>query len=122
MERPGSQLGPIEIMGNLAYLGPTFLAQHRNPLVSPLLAPRPSNFPPSYFSVGDEDSLLPHSLAMVDKLATASVPTTLSVVAGMDHAFLMLEHLFVEPREEMDRIARWLKRTFAVEGDEQEVA
>jgi acetyl esterase len=115
MERPGSQLGPAEIMGNLAYLGPTFLSQHKNPLVSPILAPRPSNFPQSYFAVGDEDSLLPHSLAMVDKLASANVPTTLSVVAGMDHAFLMLEHLFVEAREEMERIARWLRRTFLIE-------
>jgi acetyl esterase/lipase len=115
MERPGSQLGAIEVMGNLAYLGETFLSHHKNPLVSPILAPRPSHFPPSYFAVGDEDSLLPHSLAMVDKLAAANVPTTLSVVAGMDHAFLMLEHLFVDAREEMERIARWLRRTFSIE-------
>jgi acetyl esterase len=113
MERPGSQLGPIEIMGNLAYLGPTFLRHHRNPLVSPVFAPHPDRFPPSYFSVGDEDSLLPHTFAMADVLATANVPTTVSVVAGMDHAFLMLEHKFPDAAEEMDRIGRWLRRQFA---------
>jgi acetyl esterase len=112
MERPGSQLGPIEIMGNLAYLGPTFLRQHRNPLVSPVFAPHPGRFPQSYFSVGDEDSLLPHTFVMADLLATANVPTTVSVVAGMDHAFLMLEHKFPAAAEEMERVTRWLRRAF----------
>ena len=113
MDRPGSQLGPIEVMGNLAYLGVTFLREHWNPLVSPVFAPNPERFPPSYFSVGDEDSLLPHTFAMADVLATANVPTTVSVVAGMDHAFLMLEHKFPDAAEEMERIGRWLKRQFA---------
>lgn len=113
MERPGSQLGPIEIMGNLAYLGPTFLRQHTNPLVSPVLAPHPERFPPTYFTVGDQDSLLRHSFEMADVLALADVPTTVSVVAGMDHAFLMLEHKFPEAAEEMERLTRWLGRQFA---------
>jgi acetyl esterase len=115
MRRPGSQLGPIEIMGNLAYLGPTFLKEHGNPLVSPVLAPHPERFPQTYLTVGDEDSLLAHTFQMADLLATANVPTTVSVVAGMDHAFLMLEHLFPQAREEMERLALWLRRAFSLE-------
>jgi acetyl esterase len=109
MERPGSQIGPIEIMGNLAYLGTTFLRQHGNPLVSPVLAPDMSVFPPTYLTAGDEDSLLPHTLEMAGLLAAAGVPTTASIVAGMDHAFLMLEHKFEAAADEMQRVQRWLR-------------
>lgn len=113
MERPGSQIGPAEIMGNLAYLGPTFLRQHGNPLVSSVLAPVPGLFPPTYLTAGNEDSLLGHTLEMTRVLAAAGVPTTTSVVAGMDHAFMMLEHIFPEAVEEMERVQSWLRAAAA---------
>jgi acetyl esterase/lipase len=68
-----------------------------------------SVFPPTYLTAGDEDSLLPHTLEMAGLLAAAGVPTTASIVAGMDHAFLMLEHKFEAAADEMQRVQRWLR-------------
>lgn len=107
-ERPSAP-GTTEIMLNLAYLGPHFLAQHSNPLVSPILATNLGSFPPVYLSCGDQDSTLPQSLAMTAALARVDVSTTLSVVEGGDHEFLMLsEAQLPGVDEEWSRIDRWL--------------
>jgi acetyl esterase len=102
--------GTTEIMLNLAYLGTHFLAKHRDPLVSPILTPNLADFPPVYLNCGIEDALLPQSLAMTAALAQAGVPTTLSVVEGVDHEFLQLDPAIPAVAEEWDRIRRWLAR------------
>ena len=107
---PGSQVGGVEVRWHLAYLGPHFTGVHRNPLVSPIYASNLSEFPPTYLSCGDEDSLLGQSLAMTKALTQANVPTTLSVVAGLDHGFSSVEHLLPDVTPEFERILAWLKR------------
>ena len=100
--------GLIETTWNLAYLGPNFLSIHRNPLVSPILAPTLTAFPPCYLVCGDRDALLPQTLAMTARLAESGVPTRLSVVPGGDHEFLLLEQSVTEARDELETIFRWL--------------
>lgn len=107
--------GLVETTWNLAYLGPNFLAVHRNPLVSPILAPELAAFPPCYLACGDEDALLPQSLAMTRRLAELGVPTRLSVVPGADHEFLLLDESMPQARDEMGAIAKWLKQQVAAE-------
>jgi acetyl esterase len=107
---PGKNAGTgvIETTWNLAYLGPTFLKRHREPIVSPIYAPNLSAFPPTYIACGDRDALLPQSLAMTKALVAAGVPTTLSVVEGGDHAFLMIPDVIAGAGPELERIAVWL--------------
>jgi acetyl esterase len=112
-ERPSSP-GTTEIMANLAYLGPQFLAKHEYPLVSPALAPNLDRFPASYLCCGAVDSVLPQSLLMTEALAKAGVPVTLSVVPEGDHEFLQLrEELFPGVDAEWERIFAWLERELA---------
>lgn len=101
--------GLIETTWNLAYLGPNFVSRHRDPLVSPILAPTLGRFPPCCIVCGDRDGLLPQSLAMTARLAEARVPTRLSVVPGCDHEFLLLDETWPAARDELDAILRWLK-------------
>ena len=111
LQEPGSNAGSVEVRWNQAYLGPHFLRLHRSPLVSPVYAPNLDRFPPTYLSCGDEDSLLGHSLVMTKALTQANVPTTLSVVEGVDHAFSYVEHLLPEAvTPEFERIFAWLKK------------
>jgi acetyl esterase/lipase len=109
-----SSPGTTEIMANLAYLGPHFMAKHPNPLVSPALAPNLDRFPPAYLCCGSLDSVLPQSLLMTQALATAGVPVTLSIVPDGDHEFLQLrEDLFPGVEAEWERIFGWLERALA---------
>lgn len=100
--------GTTEIMLNLAYLGTRFLAYHRDPLVSPRLAPNLDRFPPVYLNVGSDDALLRQSLQMCQTLAERAVPTTLSVVEGVDHEFLMLDPALPHVDAEWQRLLTWL--------------
>lgn len=119
LSEPGSNSGAAEVMWNLAYLGPHFLRHHHSPLVSPLRSPYLDRFPPTYLSVGSEDSLLGHSLEMAKALCAANVPTTLSVIPGIDHAFHYMEHkLPAVARSEVDRTIAWLASTLE-SGNEQ---
>jgi len=64
-------------------------------------------------SFGDADSLLENTFAMA--LADANVPTTLSVVAGLDHVFHYTERQLaglVTP--EMESILDWLSERIGV--------
>jgi acetyl esterase len=106
-ERPTTP-GTTEIMSNLAYLGTHFLSRARNPLVSPVYAPNLNRFPPTYLSVGDEDSVLHQSLRMTEALAGADVPVTLSVVSGGDHECLLLGDEVPFVYQESARITSWL--------------
>lgn len=103
---PGRDSGLVEVAVQ-AYLGIAFTRQHRNPLVSPIYADL-DRFPPCYISCGEEDALLPQSLAMAGALHKANVPITLSAVEGLDHAFVYLEHVLPEATAEVERIIRWL--------------
>ena len=107
--------GLVETTWNLAYLGPNFVAAHRNPLVSPVLAPDLGAFPPCYLVCGDEDALLPQSLAMTKHLAEAGVPIRLSVVPGADHEFLLLDRTMPQAREELAAVIAWLRDRLANE-------
>jgi acetyl esterase len=110
--------GLIETTWNLAYLGPNFLGVHRNPLVSPILAPDLAAFPPCYLACGDEDALLPQSLAMTGRLAESGVPTRLSVVPGADHEFLLLDRTMPQARDELTAAIGWLRAQFGMEDGE----
>jgi acetyl esterase/lipase len=69
-----------------------------------------------YLNGGAEDALLPQSLAMARAFAEAGVPTTLSVVADVDHEFLLLDPAIPPVAREWARIHEWLaERTGAVE-------
>ena len=109
VREPGSNAGGVEMNWNRAYLGPHFLKQHYNPLVSPIYAPNLDKFPPTYLSCGDEDSLLGHSLAMTKALTQVNVPTTLSVIQGLDHAFSYVENALPKVTPEFERILAWLE-------------
>lgn len=102
--------GTVELMFNAAYLGPAFIWRHRDVLVSPIRAANIAEFPPCYVACGDQDYLLPQSLAIVGALAAAKVPTTASVVAGVSHAFAQLDLELPAAAEEMERAFAWLRR------------
>ncbi len=115
MQEPGSYAGMAEVMFNLSYLGPNYLRHHRNPLVSPIYSPSLERFPSTYLACGAEDSLLGQSLAMTKALTQASVPTTLSVIEGLDHAWSYVPHKLPEAERELQRIFDWLVRHTRVE-------
>jgi acetyl esterase len=114
LTEPPSSPGTTEIMANLAYLGPHFLAKHENPLVSPARAPNLDRFPPAYLCCGAWDSVLPQSLLMAGLLARAGVAVTASIVPNADHEFLQLpEDVFPGVDAEWERIFGWLARELA---------
>jgi acetyl esterase len=100
--------GTTEIMSNLAYLGPHFLSKHYDPLVSPVYAANLDRFPPTYLCCGDEDATLPQTLRMTAALADAGVSTTLSVVSGFDHEFLLTPGHVPAVEQERERLLAWL--------------
>lgn len=116
LAEPGSNVGPAELW-HQAYLGPNFLRQNRDPLASPVFADL-SGFPPTYLHCGDEDSLLGQTLEMAKALTKASVPTTVSVVAGLDHAFQFLEDSMDAVAAEMSRARSWLVEQTGATGGE----
>jgi acetyl esterase len=103
--------GTMEIMHNLAYLGTHFLSKHLDPLVSPWYAPNLDRFPPVYLTCGSDDALLPDTLTMTGRFADRGVPTTLSVLPGRDHEFLMLDPGLPDVGAEWQRMLDWLDRT-----------
>jgi acetyl esterase len=109
MQEPGTHAGGFaETMYNLAYLGPHWLSLHRHPMVSPALHEGIERFPPCYLTVGDQDALLPQSLDMAKRLVDAGVPTTLSLVAGLDHSFAYIPHQLPDAATELARMFTWL--------------
>ncbi len=104
--------GVVELMGNLAYLGPHFLRHQRNPLVSPVYAESLAGLPPTYLSCGARDQVLPQSLALAGRLAGDGVGTTLSVVEDADHEFLLHPDPSAPAAAEWVRIVEWLKRRY----------
>jgi acetyl esterase len=113
MQEPHTHAGGFaETLYNRAYLGPHFLARHRDPFVSPALAPDLSGFPPTYLSVGDEDALFPQTFDMGKRLIEAGVSTTMSVPSGLNHSFAYIPYQLPEAARELDRMFEWLgKRT-----------
>jgi acetyl esterase/lipase len=111
--------GTNEVMFNLAYLGPVFTARHRDPLVSPIYAPDLADYPPVYLNSGADDALLPQSLAMTRAFADAGVPTTLSVVPGVDHEFLQLDPSTPVVADEWRRLLAWLAEHTGSRGGER---
>ena len=105
---PSTTAGTTEIMSNLAYLGTHFLAQHKNPLVSPIRASSLSKFPPTYLCCGAWDATLGQSLSMTRALADLDVPVTLSVVPGVDHEFLLVADREPLAAQELQRILAWM--------------
>jgi acetyl esterase len=109
MQEPGSHAGGFaETMYNQAYLGPHWLTMHRDPRVSPALAPDLDRFPPTYMTIGDQDALLPQSLDMTKRLAEAGVATRLSVVPGLNHSFAYIPHKLPDAAAELERMFEWL--------------
>ncbi|MEA2331025.1 MAG: acetyl esterase [Thermoleophilaceae bacterium] len=110
MQRPGSHAGGFaETLYNSAYLGPHWLTLHRHPLVSPAHAPNLDRFPPTYLTIGDQDALVPQSLGMAARLIDAGVPTTLSLVEGLNHSFAYIPHHLPDAATELQRLFGWLE-------------
>lgn len=110
MQEGGSSYkGGPEIMYNLAYLGNHYLSKHRDPLVSPVLAPNLNRFPPTYISCGDIDPLVGQSMSMAKALITAGVSTELSVPRNVGHAYTYIVDEDPAVRSEAERIFTWLK-------------
>jgi acetyl esterase len=107
---PTGPSGTVELMFNTAYLGPAYIWRHRDVLVSPIHATNLARFPPCYVACGDQDYLLPQSLAMAGALAAAKVPTTVSVVEGVSHTFAQLDLQLPAAAEEVARELHWLAR------------
>jgi acetyl esterase len=105
---PTGPSGTVEVMFNHAYLGPAYIWRHRNPLVSPIRATNLASFPPCYVACGDQDYLLPQSLALVGTLAAARVPVTASIVPGVSHAFAQLDRQLPAAHHELNRQFDWL--------------
>lgn len=114
---PTGPSGTVEVMFNSAYLGPAFIWRHRSPLVSPIGATNLASFPPCYVACGDQDYLLPQSLALVGALAAAHVPVTCSIVAGVSHAFAQLDRQLPAAHDELQRQFEWLRRLHLVASD-----
>jgi acetyl esterase len=110
LTEPSTTVGTTEIMSNLAYLGPHFLQQHKNPLVSPMKASSLAKFPPCYLCCGSWDATLAQSLAMTRALADLDVDVTLSIVPKMDHEFLLVADKEPLADQEFKRILAWLSR------------
>jgi monoterpene epsilon-lactone hydrolase len=69
-----------------------------------------SGFPPLYINAGSGEALLDDARAL-DRLARESgVNSTLSVVEGMQHVFIMLAGRASEADDEIRRIAEWFSR------------
>jgi acetyl esterase len=101
----GSNVGSVELW-HRGYLGPHYTTKVRDPLASPLYTQRAAGWPATYLSCGAEDSFLRHTTEMAVVLAEAGVPTTVSVVAGLDHGYAK------SPKPaalaEMARIREWI--------------
>jgi acetyl esterase len=122
MQEPGSHAGGFaETMFNQAYLGPHWLTQHRNPLVSPAFAETLDRFPPAYLVIGDQDALLPQTMDMARRLIHAGVPTTLSVAAGLNHSFAYIPHKLPDAAAELERMFAWLRKTNGATRDQEAV-
>jgi len=109
MQEPGSHAGGFaETLYNRAYLGPHYLMLHRAPLVSPALSEDLGRMPPAYLTVGDQDALLPQTLDLAKRLVDHDVPTTLSLVAGLNHSFAYIPHQLPDAAVELQRMFEWL--------------
>jgi acetyl esterase len=109
MQDPRSHAGGMaETLFNSAYLGPHYLTLHRDPVVSPALAPNLDRFPPTYLTIGDQDALLPQTLDMAGRLAEAGVPTRVSVIPGLNHSFAYIPHQLPDAAAELERMFAWL--------------
>lgn len=93
---------------NTAYLGEGWQQRLHDPLVSPLHSDALEVFPPTLFSCGDRDDLLPQTLAMIGALAAAAVPVDAAIVEGADHVFLNLSAEIPAAQREIERIGAWL--------------
>lgn len=112
MQDPGSHAGGFaETMYNQAYLGEHWLSKHWDPRVSPAYSQHLAEFPPAYLTIGDQDALLPQSMDMARRLIEADVPTTLSVVAGLNHSFAYIPHKLPDAAAELSRMFAWLQQT-----------
>ncbi|TWT08687.1 alpha/beta hydrolase [Reyranella sp. CPCC 100927] len=104
---PGYAAGATEISIG-AYLGPNFTTLLNEPFVSPLMSPDLDKLPPTYLTCGDQDALLSNTLLMTAALVKRGVPTTASVLAGVDHEFLKIPDKVPNGEAEVRRMIDWL--------------
>ncbi|MGH3531211.1 MAG: alpha/beta hydrolase [Mycobacterium sp.] len=77
-----------------------------NPRANPLYADF-AGFPKFYINAGSVEALVDNATRLADRAQSAGVDVTLSVVDGMQHAFLFLAGRAREADAEVERIARW---------------
>jgi acetyl esterase len=100
--------GTTEIMTTLSYLGTRFLAKQVDPMASPFFAPNLASFPPCYLNCGTEDAVLPQTFSMAQQLIDAGVKTTVSVLPGLDHEFLLMHPSRPAIESELRKMLDWL--------------
>jgi acetyl esterase/lipase len=105
---PGEYANLVEMMFNLAYLGPHFLSRHLDPLVSPRHAKNLGRFPPTYLACGARDTLLPQTFDFARALVDAGASTTVSIVPDVDH-FIRIRPRPASVAAEVERMTAWLE-------------
>jgi acetyl esterase/lipase len=105
--------GTTEIMTTLSYLGTRFLAKQIDPMASPYFAPNLATFPPCYLNCGTQDAVLPQTFSMAQQLIDAGVDTTVSIVPGFDHEFLLMHPTRPAIEAERQRMLAWLNERAA---------
>jgi acetyl esterase/lipase len=90
-------------------------ADAADPLVSPIFGDL-SGLPPLLIQVGSHEILLSDAVRLAGRAATADVPVTLEVTAGVPHVFQGFAALLDEGDAALDRASEFLTTQFAVSG------
>lgn len=86
-------------------------ADPSNPDISPLLAARVSDAPPTVIVTAEYDRWRPQGLAYAEKLRTAGVPVEVVEAAGLDHGFVGWVQFAKRPKAAVSEIGQAVRRT-----------
>lgn len=89
-----------------AYLGSD--ARADDPSVNPILADL-TGFPPLYITAGSGEGLRDDAITLNRRAQLAGVDSTLSLVDGMQHVFVLMAGRAAEADDEIERIAAWFR-------------
>ena len=85
------------------------IADSKNPLAAPLLAPDVANLPPAIIILAGYDPLYDDGLAYAERLAEAGVKVTLSVYEEMIHGFISYLGILPQAHVAITEITTWLR-------------
>jgi acetyl esterase len=87
-------------------------AERNDPLANPAKA-RLEGLPPAFLAIPECDLLSSQSLAMVDRLKAANVPTRAVIYPGASHSFLEAVSIAAVAGQAFDDAAAWLNETLS---------